>query len=150
MPSIAAASSRSISIVENLDEKASMPKKERAKKRRGKGMRGLTKMLSPNAAQQKLIDELKIQKQANKDARRESHNSKKEHLLAMLHGDVTLKSAKKTIRVEHNEQVEAKHDQIDIWIELIDSLDDDQRQQLSKSFNARKGKPKRRWSRFWS
>ena len=33
---------------------------------------------------------------------------------------------------------------IDIWIDLIDSLDDNQRDKLAKRFQSRKGKPVQR------
>ena len=131
-------------VVENLNEKGMKPRKGKAKNRRGHGMKRLIKSLNPTPQQQKLIEELKNHKDANREARIENRNSKKTELIALLNGDVSLKSAQKTLRINHKEALEGKHDQVDIWIELIDSLDDGQRQSLIDSFNARKGKRHRR------
>ena len=107
-------------------------------------MNRLAKGLNLNDAQQEILDELKNHNKTERENRKDIRTEKKERLLAFLNGSQSLRSIKKKMKAEHRERLEAKHDQIDIWIELIDSLDDEQRDLLSAKLKSRKGKKNRR------
>ena len=107
-------------------------------------MQRLADALELNSSQRALIEELKAHRKAHKEARRDARRAKSERLMFMLDGEMRLNEVERSVRMAHTERIEALHDRADIWIELIDSLNEEQRQTLAKRMGARKGKPHRR------
>ena len=129
-------------FVENLN--SNTPHRIGKKKQRGDRMTRLIKGLELTDAQKDIVMELKRHKTDKKEARQRARAEQKERILAIVEGTERWREIKSQMKLEHKERLEAKHDMIDIWIDLIDSLDDNQRDKLAKRFQSRKGKPVQR------
>ena len=131
-------------VIENLNAQKETPKKVRKQHKRGQRLNRLAKALNLDESQKDILQELKNHQKVEKKNRKDIRAEKKERLSALVEGSESIRSIKKKWKAEHKERIEAKHDHADIWIELIDSLDQEQRELLSKKLNSRKGKPNRR------
>ena len=131
-------------VRENLEIKQHRKNKNRSyrssKSPHGHKMARLAKRLDFSESQKELLSDLKEMKKEERDSRKESRLEKKQLFLSIINGEESLRAIKNNIKIEHRERLEAKHDKVDIWIELIDSLDEKQRRALSKTLASRKGK----------
>ena len=131
-------------VIDNLTAWKGKPNRAKKQRKRGQRLKKMTKELNLTDSQSALLKELKDHRQFDKENRKTARKEKRERLMMLIDGTESLRTLKQKMKREHKDRLDARHDQVDIWIELIDSLDDDQRALFATKFNARKGKQKRR------